>query len=55
MILLWAPGAKAIEALSPLLLVALSWLSLQIAAFIDARLNSERLRGVLAKLEEVPL
>jgi hypothetical protein len=49
---LWAQGANALEALSPLLLAALSWLSLQIATFIKARVRSERLRGVLERVDD---
>jgi hypothetical protein len=49
---LWAHLAKGVEALSPLLLAALSWLSLRIAALISAKVKNERLNGVLARLDD---
>jgi len=48
----WAQLAKAAEALSPLLLVALSWLSLRVAALINAKVKNERLHGILARLDD---
>lgn len=49
---LWAHLARAVEALSPLLLAALGWLSLQVAAFINTHVRNERLRGVLARVDD---
>lgn len=52
---LWAQLARAAEALSPLLLAALGWLSLQVAAFINTHVRNERLRGVLARVDDAVL
>ncbi|HEX2873071.1 MAG TPA: hypothetical protein VHP33_17535 [Polyangiaceae bacterium] len=52
---LWAHLARAVEALSPLLLAALSWLSLQVAAFIKTRVQNDRLRGVLERVDDAVL
>jgi hypothetical protein len=52
---LWTHLARAVEALSPLLLAALSWLSLQVAAFINTRVRNERLRGVLDRVDDAVL
>ncbi len=52
---LWAHLARAVEALSPLLLAALGWLSLQVAAFINTHVRNERLRGVLARVDDAVL
>lgn len=52
---LWAHLARATEALSPLLLAALGWLSLQVAAFINTHVRNERLRGVLARVDDAVL
>jgi hypothetical protein len=49
---LWAHLARGVEALSPLLLAALSWLSLRIAALINAKVSNERLNGVLTRLDD---
>jgi hypothetical protein len=49
---LWAHLAKGVEALSPLLLAALSWLSLRIAALISAKVKNERLNGILTRLDD---
>jgi hypothetical protein len=49
---LWAHVAKSMEALSPLLLAALSWLSLRIAALINAKVKNERLGGILTRLND---
>jgi hypothetical protein len=43
--------SKVFEIVSPVLLAALSWLSLQIARFINARARSERLRALLERLD----
>lgn len=53
--ILWAHLARAVEALSPLLLAALGWLSLQVAAFINTHVRNERLRGVLARVDDAVL
>lgn len=50
--LFWAQLAKAAEALSPLLLAALSWLSLRVAALINAKVHNERLHGILTRLDD---
>ena len=50
--ILWAHLAKGAEALSPLLLAALSWLSLRVAALINAKVRNERLHGVLTRLDD---
>ncbi len=52
---LWAHLARAAEALSPLLLAALGWLSLQVAAFINTHVRNERMRGVLARVDDAVL
>ena len=49
---LWAHVGNAIQALSPLLLAALSWLSLRVAALINAKVKNERLHGILARLDD---
>jgi hypothetical protein len=49
---LWSHLAKGAEALSPLLLAALSWLSLRIAALINAKVRNERLHGILSRLDD---
>lgn len=49
---LWAHLAKGVEALSPLLLAALSWLSLRIAALISAKVKNERVQGILVRLDD---
>ena len=49
---LWAHLAKGVEALSPLLLAALSWLSLRIAALINAKVKNERIQGILLRLDD---
>jgi len=50
--MLWGQLAKGVEALSPLLLAALSWLSLRIAALISAKVRNERLHGILTRLDD---
>ncbi len=50
--MLWTHVARGAEALSPLFLAALSWLSLRIAAFINAKVRNERLHGILARLDD---
>lgn len=42
---------KALEIFSPVLLAALSWSSIQMARFINARAGSERLRAMLDRLD----
>ena len=49
---LWAHLGNTIHALSPLLLAALSWLSLRIAALISAKVKNERLHGILSRLDD---
>jgi len=49
---LWPHLANSLEALSPVLLAALSWLSLRIAALINAKVKNERLQGILARLDD---
>ena len=53
--LLWTDFARAVEALSPLFLAALSWLSLRVAALINAKVHNERLHGILARLDDAVL
>jgi hypothetical protein len=52
---LWAHLGNTIHALSPLLLAALSWLSLRIAALISAKVKNERLQGILSRLDDARL
>jgi hypothetical protein len=49
---LWAHLANTIHAFSPLLLAALSWLSLRVAALINAKVKNERLHSVLSRLDD---
>lgn len=49
---LWAVVARAVEALSPVLLAAFSWLSFQIAAYVNARVKNEKHRAALRRLDE---
>ena len=49
---LWTVFARAIAALSPVVLAALSWLSFQIAAFINTRVKNEKRRAALQRLDE---
>jgi hypothetical protein len=49
---LWPHLANRLEALSPVLLAALSWLSLRVAALINAKVKNERLHGILARLDD---
>ena len=50
--LLWAHLGNALQALSPLVLAALSWLSLRVAALINAKVKNERLHGILSRLDD---
>src|SRR4051812_45930444 len=49
---LWAIVGRAIDALSPVLLAAFSWLSFQIAAYVSARVKNEKHRAALRRLDE---
>ena len=49
---LWTVISHAIDALSPVLLAAFSWLSVQIAAYIDARVRNEKIRAALRRLDD---
>jgi hypothetical protein len=49
---LWAVVARAIDALSPVLLAAFSWLSFQLAAYLNARVKNEKHRAALRRLDE---
>ena len=44
--------ARALSALSPVFLLALSWLSVQLSALITARIKNERIRAVLQRLDD---
>ncbi len=48
----WNLAAQAIMALSPILLAALSWLSLQAAGLIKAKVKHENVRGILMRLDD---
>jgi hypothetical protein len=50
-----ALGLKVFEALSPLLLAALTWAAAKLAQFIQAKVQSEYLRGVLVRLDDAVL
>jgi hypothetical protein len=49
---LWSHVGNAAQALSPLLLAALSWLSMRVAALINAKVKNERVSGVLTRLDD---
>jgi len=49
---LWAAAARAADALSPIFLAVLSWLSIQIAAFINTRVKNEKVRAGLQRLDD---
>jgi hypothetical protein len=49
---LWAAFARAIDALSPVFLAALSWLAIRIAALINTRVKGEKVRAVLHRLDD---
>lgn len=49
---LWTVVARAVEALSPVLLAAFSWLSFQVASYVSARVKNERHRAALHRLDE---
>ena len=48
----WNLAAQAIMALSPVLLAALSWLSLQAAGLIKTKVKHENVRGTLLRLDD---
>jgi hypothetical protein len=48
-------GLKIFEALSPLLLAALTWAAAKLAQYIQAKVKSEYLRGVLVRLDDAVL
>jgi len=48
-------GLKVFEALSPLLLAALTWAAAKLALYIHAKVKSEYLRGVLVRLDDAVL
>jgi len=52
---LWTVVERAIDALSPVLLAAFSWLSFQIAAYVSARVKNEKHRVALRRLDETVL
>lgn len=49
---LWAHLGNALQALSPIVLAALSWLSLRVAALINTKVKTERLHGILTRLDD---
>jgi len=49
---LWTIVGRTVEALSPVLLAAFSWLSFQIAAYVSARVKNEKHRAALRRLDE---
>lgn len=49
---LWAHLGNALQALSPIVLAALSWLSLRVAALINTKVKNERLHGILTRLDD---
>jgi hypothetical protein len=48
----WNVASQAILALSPVLLAALSWLSLQAAGLIKTRTKHENVKGTLLRLDD---
>jgi hypothetical protein len=50
-----AYGLKVFEALSPLLLAVLTWAAARLAQYIQAKVKSENLRGVLVRLDDAVL
>ena len=48
----WSLASQAILALSPVLLAALSWLSLQAAGLIMTRIKHENIKGTLLRLDD---
>jgi hypothetical protein len=52
---LWAVVGRALDALSPVLLAAFSWLSLQLAGYVSARVKNEKHRAALRRLDETVL
>jgi hypothetical protein len=48
----WNLAAQAVLALSPVLLAALSWLSLQAAGLIKAKIKHENVKGTLLRLDD---
>ncbi|MFZ5892531.1 MAG: hypothetical protein ACOY0T_15835 [Myxococcota bacterium] len=49
---IWASLAKAAEALSPVFLAVLSWVSVRIAQLVDAKVKNEHVAGVLHRLDD---
>jgi len=49
---LWAHVAKSLEALSPVLLALLSWLSVRAAQLVKAKVKNEYVSGVLRRLDD---
>jgi hypothetical protein len=49
---LWAHVAKALEALSPVFLALVSWLSVRAAALVNAKVKNEYVNGVLRRLDD---
>jgi hypothetical protein len=45
-------GLKVFEALSPLLLAALTWVAAKAAQYIAAKVKNEYVRGVLVRLDD---
>ena len=52
---LWTVVGRAIDAVSPVLLAAISWLSFQVAAYVSARVKNEKHRAALRRLDETVL
>ncbi len=48
-------GLKVFEALSPLLLAALTWVAAKAAQYIAAKVKNEYVRGVLVRLDDAVL
>ena len=49
---LWAHVARSLEALSPVFLAVLSWLSLKVTQLVNAKVKNEHVSGVLRRLDD---
>ena len=49
---LWADVAKALDALSPVFLAFLGWLSVQVTGLINTRVKDDRVRAMLQRLDD---
>jgi hypothetical protein len=49
---IWAHIAKSLEALSPVFLALLSWLSVRAAELVNAKVKNEYVNGVLHRLDD---